>query len=308
MKAVHLKLPATSANLGPGFDAVGLALDLYLEIEAEPAPHFSIDAAGRSPEICASLDNNLLIETYRSVLQKEGRKTLPLALRMINGIPLGMGCGSSAAVRLAGVILADWFGDLGWDSQKIVQVAAAIEGHPDNVAACWFGGLTVVAGGTERLSAMHISPPSGWQALLVLPEKPVSTSHSRSVLPASYERADVVRNLQNLALLIASFARARSDLMPLATADHLHQPYRMELCPLLPALLPLAGSHGIFCVTLSGAGPSVLLLCGSDFVSAERAVLEQLRRTIPELAAECLHCRLAGQGAIVTRREKLSVP
>jgi len=150
MKTVRLQLPATSANLGPGFDTLALALELFLEIEAEAAATFSIECSGRNPEICGDLNNHLLLETYRSVLAAEHRTAVPLALRMKNGIPLGMGLGSSAAVRLAAVALAAHFGSLAWSSGRIVEVAAGLEGHPDNVAACWYGGFTVAGGLCHR--------------------------------------------------------------------------------------------------------------------------------------------------------------
>src|SRR5262249_45007845 len=100
---LHLRLPATSANLGPGFDALALALTLYLEIEAAPAKHFSINATGRNADLCGALEKNLLLDTYRAILHQQGAPEVPLALQVRNGIPLGMGCGSSAATRLAGV-------------------------------------------------------------------------------------------------------------------------------------------------------------------------------------------------------------
>ncbi len=278
MKTARLQLPATSANVGPGFDALALALELFLEIEAAPASEFSIQASGRDHEICAALEDNLLIETYRSILTAERRQVAPLAIRMNNGIPLGMGCGSSAAVRLAGVALAAHFGALGWSSTRIVEAAARLEGHPDNVAACWYGGLTVAAGGKAELSALSISPPPDWRAILVLPESPVATAKSRSVLPDSYTRADAVTNLQNVALMTAAFALRRDDLLPLASVDVLHQPYRSELCPLLPALLPLAGKNGVLSVTLSGAGPAVLLLNSGDPSRVKREILEHSQR------------------------------
>ena len=297
MKTARLQLPATSANLGPGFDALALALELFLEIEASPAAEFSIQATGRNHEVCGVLENNLLVETYRSVLTPERRQVIPLAIQMRNSIPLGMGCGSSAAVRLAGVALAAYFGGLGWSSNRIVEVAARLEGHPDNVAACWYGGLTVAAGGQGQLASLSISPPPDWRAILVLPDSPVATAKSRSVLPESYSRADAVTNVQNVALLTAAFALRRGDLLPLATVDAVHQPYRMEICPLLPALLPLAGRGGILSVTLSGAGPSVLLLCAGDTSRAETEILELSQSVGP---VQLVHARLWGEGTSVS--------
>jgi homoserine kinase len=283
MKKVQLRLPATSANLGPGFDAMALALELFLEIEAVPADRFSIVATGRNPNICGGLNRNLLIQTYESVLAAEQRSVVPLELRMGNGIPVGMGCGSSAAVRLAGVALASAFGGLEWDAAKIVEQAVRLEGHPDNVAACWHGGLTIAAI-AQQLAIVSIPPPPDWRAFLVLPETPVATAKARAMLPDSYERQDVVMNVQCVALLTAAFALGRPDLMQLATRDRLHQPYRSQLCPLLPALLPLAGSHGVMSVTLSGAGPAVMLLTqgnGNQVEPLKEAILELARPVCP---------------------------
>ena len=309
MKTVKLRLPATSANLGPGFDALALALELFLEIEAAPAERFSIAASGRNPDICAGLNRNLLIQTYEAVLAGEQRPVVPLAIRMGNGIPVGMGCGSSAAVRLAGVALASVFGNLGWDGGRIVERATRLEGHPDNVAACWHGGLTIAAC-AEELAIVSIPPPGGWHALLVLPENPVATSKARSILPQSYGQKDVVASVQSVALLTAAFALGRADLMRAATRDRLHQPYRMQLSPLLPALLPLAGSHGVISVTLSGAGPAVLLLTQKlDKQKSEeegsRVQEETLKQAIRELAqavcpVEMVSTGLCHQGARVS--------
>jgi homoserine kinase len=276
---------------------MALALELFLEIEAVPGPRFTITATGRNRNICAGLKRNLLLQTYESVLVAEQRPVVPLVIRMRNGIPVGMGCGSSAAVRLAGVALASEFGQLGWSGARIVDYAVRLEGHPDNVAACWHGGLTIAACSPE-LAFVSIPPPAGWQAVLVLPETPVATSKARSIVPQSYRRPDVVSNLQNVALLTAAFAFGRADLMQLATKDRLHQPYRMQLCPLLPALLPLAGAHGVLSVTLSGAGPSVLLLIGDTKDASQQ---QSLRNAILALAqpvcpVEILPANLCGQG------------
>jgi homoserine kinase len=290
---VRLRLPATSANLGPGFDAMALALELFLEVEATPAAEFFIAATGRNANTCSSLHRNLLIQTYESVLAREQLPATPLAIKMLNEIPLGMGCGSSAAVRLAGIALASAFGELGWDSARIVEEAAQIEGHPDNAAACWYGGLAI-ATSSPQLAVVSIPPPAGWGALVVLPEKPVATASARAVLPTSYKREDAVANVQAAALLAAAMTLGRADLMPMASRDRLHQPYRMELCPLLPALLPLAGSHNILSVTLSGAGPAILLLTASQD-PLQREQVARLAETV--CPVEILSLPLCRQGA-----------
>jgi homoserine kinase len=262
-KGLHLRLPATSANLGPGFDTLALALDVHLEVKARAADSFSIRATGRSPEICGALERNLLLDVYGKTLAAKGCEVTPLALEVANGIPVGMGCGSSAAVRLAGVALAAHFGGLGWTRDEILAEATRLEGHPDNAAACWMGGFVAGSWNGETLRAVSLTPPAGWRALVVLPQKPLATVASRAVLPESYSRADVVANLQRVAVLTGAFATGRGDLIADAMRDRMHQPYRSEVCPLLPQLLPLSGTDGVLGVALSGAGPAVLVLTES---------------------------------------------
>lgn len=258
--SIRLRLPATSANLGAAFDCAAVALAFYLTVEAEEAEVFSISATGEDAELCSRIEDNLILETYKSLLAREGKPAVPLAIRMENGIPLGMGCGSSAAGRLAAVALAAHFGQLGWDSERILAESCALEGHPDNAAACWLGGLVVAAMEGERAHVARVEPPAAWHAMVVLPGESLATSKARAVLPKSYSRADAVANIQAASLLGLAFAQGRGDLLRPAMQDRLHQPYRAEMCPLLPLLLPLAGSAGILGAALSGAGPSVLLI------------------------------------------------
>jgi len=255
-----LRLPATSANLGAGFDAAAAALDFFLEIDAEPAEEFSIDATGRDAVRCSHLEDNLILGVYRKLLAENGRPETPLALRMANGIPLGMGCGSSAAGRLAGIAMAVHFGQLGWSSDQILEEASALEGHPDNAAACWLGGFVAAACEGRTVHAARVSPPSEWRAIIALPSRPLATSKARAVLPDLYSRLDVVANIQSASLLGLAFAQARGDLLRVAMSDRIHQPYRQSICPLLSRILPLAGSHGILGAALSGAGPAMLVV------------------------------------------------
>ena len=276
MGSVRLRLPATSANLGAAFDAAAVALGLHLTIEAEEAVEFSIQASGRNADLCSRLENNLILETYRSLLAREGREIVPLALRMENQIPLGMGCGSSAAGHLAAIALASHFGSLGWSSDRMLAEASLLEGHPDNAAACWLGGLVIAASEANLVHTAQIEPPASWRAMVVLPAAPLATSRARAVLPEQYSRADAVANIQAAALLGLAFAQGRGDLLRPAMEDRIHQPYRAGMCPILPRLLPLAGSHGILGVALSGAGPSVLLiLAEAEAEDSARAAVQK---------------------------------
>jgi homoserine kinase len=237
-----------------------VALDFYLEIEAAPAAEFSISATGRDAQRCGQLEDNLIVEAYKRLLKANQRPVVPLTITMANGIPLGMGCGSSAAGRLAAIALANHFGGLGWATGRILDEAYALEGHPDNVGACWLGGFVAAACDGAHVVAAHIAPPAEWRALVVLPAEPLATSKARAVLPASYPLGDVVANLQSATLLGAAFAYGRADFLPIAMRDRIHQPYRAPFCPLLGLLLPLVGSHGILGAALSGAGPAVLMV------------------------------------------------
>ena len=267
---VHLRLPATSANLGPGFDAVAVALDFFLEIEAEPAEGFSILASGYDADRCGRIEDNLVLEIYKDLLSRHGRALVPLQIRMRNDIPLGMGCGSSAAGRLAAIALAVHFGRLDWSSERILEEACCLEGHPDNAAACWLGGFVAAANEGRKVYAAQVVPPAEWRAIVVLPTEPLATSKARAVLPDCYGRDDAVVNIQSAALLGLAFAQGRGDLLRIAMNDRIHQPYRAPICPLLPRLLPLAGTEGILGAALSGAGPAVLVVVESES-SVEKA-------------------------------------
>ncbi len=294
--SIRLRLPATSANLGPGFDAAAVALEFYLEIEAEPAAEFSIAAAGRDRVRCERIEDNLIIGIYKRLLESHGRPIVPLAIRMANGIPLGMGCGSSAAGRLAGIVLAVQFGQLGWSPERILEEACVLEGHPDNAAACWLGGFVIAAGEGRTVHIARVVPPAEWRAIVVLPAESLPTSKARAVLPATYSRSDVVANIQSAALLGLAFAQARGDLLRIAMKDRIHQPYRASICPLLERLLPLAGGHGILGAALSGAGPAVLVVVGSEGASVQAS--EAIRDALDGfLEAELVVCRFLPDGA-----------
>jgi homoserine kinase len=296
-QSLEIVLPATSANLGPAFDAAALAFSMFLKIRAGSASEFSILARGRDCEICAQLKNNLILETYREVLQGAGKPVQPLTVRIENQIPIGKGCGSSAAARLAGIALAVQFGRLRWTDNRIVYEASQREHHPDNAAACWMGGLAIArASANGEMKMANVRPKGKWPLLLAVPDESLGTEDARRVLPSQYSLADVVANIQNSMLLLAAFFQGRKDLLASALEDRIHQPYRTPLCPLLPALQKLSGTPGILGSALSGAGPSVLVFLDSKS-SANRAktrVRDHLRAQ--GLNPELIHTEITARG------------
>jgi len=297
--ALELALPATSANLGPAFDAAALAFAMFLKVRARRATEFSIAARGRDPEICGQVENHLILTTYREVLQEAGKTVRRLALDIDNQIPIGKGCGSSAAARLAGIALAVHFGRLRWTDSHIIGEASRREHHPDNAAACWMGGLAVARMSAEsEAQVASIIPKGNWPLLLAVPEEALATEEARRVLPAQYSRADAVSNVQNSMLLLAAFVQGRRDLLAAALQDRMHQPYRAPLCPLLPALQTLAAdARGILGVALSGAGPSVLIFL--DEKAGAGPAQAQVRRHLQAqgLRAELMATAITKQGA-----------
>jgi homoserine kinase len=209
-------------------------------------------------------------------------------LRIANDIPIGKGCGSSAAARLAGIALAVHFGGLRWTDNQIIGEASRREHHPDNASACWMGGLTVACMSAEaEAQVASIRPKGKWPLLLAVPEQSLSTEAARGVLPVQYSRADAVTNIQNSMLLLAAFMQGRPDLLAGALVDRIHQPYRAALCPLLPSVEKLKGKEGILGAVLSGAGPSVLV-----FVDPRASLRKAQKLVAAHLAAKGLKAEL----------------
>jgi len=295
--SISLQLPATSANLGPAFDAAALAFGLFLKIKAKRAKDFSVQASGRDVAICGQLQDHLILTTYREVLALEGKPACPIALSINNQIPIGKGCGSSAAARLAGIALAVHFGDLGWTANRIIGEGSRREHHPDHAAACWRGGLAVArmsSGGEAQVA--RLLPRGKWPLLLAVPAERLATEDARRVLPSQYSRADVVTNIQNSMLLLATFVQGRRDLLATALCDRVHQPYRSPLCPLLPALEALPPGTGIMGCALSGAGPSVLMFLDANANIGRVKTKVKAHLTAMDLAAELISTSIESRG------------
>ncbi len=254
-----VRVPASSANLGPGFDALGLALGVYLTCRFRRSDTLAIRTSGRDAAQIPAGPDNLIWQTTVAVGKSLGMPVPPIELEIANDIPIGKGMGSSAAALTAGVVIADHLLDLNWKPLRILDEAARLEGHPDNVAPCTLGSIVASAidsGGVTR--SIRLDLPKRFGIGVVVPDFDLPTSLARSVLPDSYSRADAVFNVQRASLLIAALATGSTWAFPAALEDRFHQPYRAPLVPGLEEILKLRAPGLLGCV-LSGAGPSILV-------------------------------------------------
>lgn len=255
----RLRVPASSANLGPGFDALGLALNLHLTCTFELSSELSFAIRGVDSQQIPADDSNLIWQTALTVAADVGRRMPFVSLAIDNEIPLGKGLGSSAAALTAGVVIANEALGLSWPRHRILDEAAKIEGHPDNVAACVMG--SIVASCIDCRGVTHsvrVDLPAAYELAIVVPDFVLPTSESRSVLPDEYSREDVVFNVQRAALLVAALFTGSTDSFSSALEDRLHQPYRAKLIPGFAEMLKLR-APGLLGCSLSGAGPSILV-------------------------------------------------
>jgi homoserine kinase len=263
---VRVRVPATSANLGPGFDAFGLALTWYddLVVTARDEPGVSIEVEGEGAGVVPLDESHLVVRALRAGLESLGASVPGLALTCQNRIPHERGLGSSAAAIVAGLAAAYGLTGTTLDRARLVALATEIEGHPDNVAACALGGFTIawVADGLGR--AVRLDPAEGVSLVAYVPENPCSTEVARGLLPASVPHADAAANAGRAALLVAALT-GRPDLLPVATQDRLHQEYRAPAMPDSAALVGKLRANGQAAV-ISGAGPTVLVLGSADTV------------------------------------------
>jgi len=254
-----VRVPASSANLGPGFDSLGLALGVYLTCRFRRSEALAIRAEGRDAAQISTASDNMIWQTAVAVGKSLHLPMPSIELEIRNQIPLGKGMGSSAAALTAGVVIADRLLDLHWKPPRILDEAARLEGHPDNVAPCTLGSIVASAidsGGVTRAVCLHM--PQQFGLAVLVPDFDLPTSKARAVLPSGYSREDAVFNVQRASLLIAALATGATSAFPAALEDRFHQPYRAALVPGLAEILKLR-APGLLGCALSGAGPSILV-------------------------------------------------
>lgn len=272
---ITIKVPATSANLGPGFDTLGLALDSYLELTIEQeSPNWFIKHAF-GPHIPTD-EQNLIVSSALSI-----DANLPAhTLQVHSPIPLARGLGSSSSAIVAGIVLAHVLRNETVSRQQVFQEAAAIEGHPDNVAPAVFGGLQLSSVTEEgRFSSTTLPFPEELIGLALIPNYAVSTKKARAILPKKLRYKQVVQQGNALARLIAAcYTTDAGALRQLVEEDQIHEQYRARLCPALPKVRELEASMGIHGSYLSGAGPTIMTLATADEIKRLQAPLTELQK------------------------------
>jgi homoserine kinase len=247
-----VRVPASSANLGPGYDAMAAAVSLHLELEVEETGEFSLEPGGL--EVSTGRDN-LVVRAFESLHSADG-----IAFRLRSEIPLARGLGSSAAAIVAGLFAADHLFELALSKQEMLARAAELEGHPDNVAAAIHGGFVVCGDGEDGAPlAARFDPPEGLEGIVVIPPEEVSTRLAREAIPAEVPLADALANVAAAALLVLGLRSADLDLVGRGLHDAIHQPRRRHLYPRSMEIVDSATKLGALGATISGAGPTVLV-------------------------------------------------
>ena len=287
-RPVGVSVPATSGNLGAGFDVLGVSLDLRNEVWLEPWPGgLCLEIEGEGSRELSRGSDNLAVRTLKHFYR---RSLSGLKIRLVNRIPLARGLGSSAAVRLGMALAANRYFRLGWKRERLLEETARLEGHPDNAAAAFCGGLclSVWEGGILRTERWDM--PKEWKAVLCIPEFQLSTEKARKILPKKVSLKDSVFNLSRALSFLAAVVRGKKDFLRWAMEDRLHQPYRARLIPGFHAVLDAALRSGAAGAALSGAGSSILAISAAP--SAARRVGQAMCRAFRQKGKESRFCIL----------------
>ena len=305
MSAIRVAAPATTANLGPGYDCLGMALDIWNTVEVEPLPEGSAPSVSVSGEGAGELEDgpeNLVYRSMEFLYRELGRPMPPLQVSCDNEIPLARGLGSSAAAIAGGLAAANALSGGEFAARDLLEMAATIEGHPDNVAAAVMGGLQLVvtehpstsSGQTDAgentlrqaqdrlLYTVPVSVPAAIHAVLFIPETRIATADARAVLPQQLSVADAVHNMARVALLVAGMATNHPEYLSVATQDRLHQPYRQPLFPAMKLLMKAALDAGALGAFLSGSGSTVLALAQGREMTVAYEMAEAARQASVE--------------------------
>jgi homoserine kinase len=246
-----IRVPASSANLGPGYDAMAAAMAMHLELEVEESGEFSFDTGGL--EVSTGRDN-LIVQAFESLRPADG-----IAFRLRSEIPLARGLGSSSAAIVAGLYAADHLYELALTKEEMLARATEIEGHPDNVAAAIYGGFVVCGAEAGKPVAARFDPPDGLEGVVVIPPEEVSTAKAREAIPEELPRAEALANISAASTLVLGLTTKDLDLIARGLHDQIHQDRRRQLYPRSMEIVDSASELGALGATISGAGPTVLV-------------------------------------------------
>ena len=296
---MRVRVPASSANLGPGFDSFAIALPLLAEFEARPARAWSVDANG---EGIPAGEDNLFVIAARAV-GKAARANVPAQhVEQRSAIPIARGLGASAAAIVGGAVTANALLGEPLDRRTLLRVASEVEGHADNVAAALYGAFTVTLPEDGGPFATRIVFPRTWRICVYVPNSTLTTDKARGVLSPQVSRDDAIFNLAHAAALVAAVLRADGALLSLAMSDRLHQPARMSLVPALAEIIAAARGAGAFGAALSGAGPSVLAIAPTRLAPRVVSAMEETAE-VHDVGGRGRVLRVRAAGAQVTASE-----
>lgn len=276
---VRVQVPATTANLGPGFDCLGMALQLYNSVEMSlTSSGLSIEVQGEgSPDIPRD-ENNMVYQAALRVFKLVGNKPAGLRLKLINNIPVSRGLGSSSAAIVGGMIAANILSGNTLTNKEIINLAYGMEGHPDNLAAAVLGGIVVAVSTEGEIRCQKIPPPKNLQTVVAIPDFTLSTRTAREALPQQIPLSDAAFNLGRVALLVAALFTGDINQFGPAMEDRLHQPYRTSLVPGMKKVFAAAKLAGAKGVALSGAGPAIIAYTDDNVELIARVMRETFRQ------------------------------
>ena len=280
-----MQVPATTANLGPGFDCLGMALDIWNQVEVELSSSPQVRIEGKGESDLPSGPENLVYRSILRLLEQVGVEPAPLSVTCTNNIPLKRGLGSSAAAIVGGLAAGNQLAPhlsggrvQPLSSGEVLQLAVAIEGHPDNVAPALMGGMVLVVQRDDGLLTSAVPVPEDLRAVLYIPDLTIATEDARSVLPGAIAWEDAVFNMGRTALLVNAMNTGRLGELTTATEDRLHQPFRRQLFPAMKVIFEGAMKGGALGVFLSGSGPTVLALTRGREVTVAYEMAEAARQ------------------------------
>ena len=279
---IHIKVPATSANMGPGFDSIGVALQLYNHLWFEQIEEGVEIIVKRKHKIEIPTDkNNLIYRTMVDFFAETGNLMPGVRLVQEDYIPMVRGLGSSAACIVAGLLAANHMSGCHYSKEQLAQIAAKIEGHPDNSNPALFGGMVVGATDYNEMRHVRLDLPEDLVFAIMVPNFPVSTHDARKVLPSVYDRSDAVFNASRAALLVASIYSGNYENLTMAVQDRIHQPYRSQLIPDMDRIFKAAKNYGALAAYLSGAGSTLMAILTDNKAEAFQQKMTAYLKAIP---------------------------